>query len=84
MVADRGLMSADNLAATEEAGCEWIVATRLHRDTNVAAVRGRGDLLAASEKNQMSVDTAHAGELQGASTKPRAVHSSRWRCRQAS
>lgn len=37
VVGDRGLMSRANLEAIQEAGCEWVVATRLHRDRQVAA-----------------------------------------------
>ena len=32
VVADRGLISADNVAAVAEAGCDHVLATRLHRD----------------------------------------------------
>ncbi|WP_419839672.1 IS1634 family transposase [Candidatus Poriferisodalis sp.] len=32
VVADRGLISADNVAAVAQAGCDHVLATRLHRD----------------------------------------------------
>ena len=32
LVADRGLISADNVAAVAQAGCDHVLATRLHRD----------------------------------------------------
>lgn len=38
MVADRGLISADNVAALSDKGFGHILATRLHRDADVAAV----------------------------------------------
>lgn len=37
VVADRGLISADNVAAVDAAGCDHILATRLHRDAACAA-----------------------------------------------
>ncbi len=37
VVADRGLISTDNVAAVEGAGCDHILATRLHRDKPCAA-----------------------------------------------
>ena len=38
LVADRGLISADNLADVAAAGFDHVIATRLHRDPDVAAV----------------------------------------------
>ena len=38
MVADRGLISADNVEALSDKGFGHILATRLHRDADVAAV----------------------------------------------
>jgi transposase len=38
LVADRGLISEDNVAAVEAAGFDHLLATRLHRDADVAAV----------------------------------------------
>ncbi len=38
LVADRGLISEDNLQAVEEAGFDHVLATRLHNDDEVAAV----------------------------------------------
>ncbi len=38
LVADRGLISHANLDAVEAAGCDWVIATRLHRRADVAAV----------------------------------------------
>lgn len=38
MVADRGLISADNVKALQDKGFGHILATRLHRDADVAAV----------------------------------------------
>lgn len=38
MVADRGLISEENLAAVGAAGFDHVLATRLHRDPDVAAV----------------------------------------------
>ncbi|MGH9023878.1 MAG: IS1634 family transposase [Acidimicrobiia bacterium] len=38
LVADRGLISEDNLAAVGTAGFDHVLATRLHRDPDVAAV----------------------------------------------
>ncbi|MFN2505064.1 MAG: IS1634 family transposase [Acidimicrobiales bacterium] len=40
MVADRGLISADNVKALSDKGFGHILATRLHRDADVAAVLG--------------------------------------------
>lgn len=36
VVADRGLISADNLDAISSAGCDYVIATRLHRDPTAA------------------------------------------------
>ncbi|HEX2027038.1 MAG TPA: IS1634 family transposase [Nitriliruptorales bacterium] len=38
LVADRGLVSHDNLEVIEQAGCDWVIATRLHRRADVATV----------------------------------------------
>ncbi|HEX2029198.1 MAG TPA: IS1634 family transposase [Nitriliruptorales bacterium] len=38
LVADRGLISEDNLDTVEQAGCDWVLATRLHNRKDVAAV----------------------------------------------
>ena len=37
LVADRGLISADNLETLQQQGFDWVIATRLHRDKTVAA-----------------------------------------------
>ena len=37
-MADRGLISEDNLAEVEAHGFDHVLATRLHRDEDVAAV----------------------------------------------
>jgi hypothetical protein len=38
VVADRGLITDDNINHVEAAGCDWLFATRLRRRTDVAAV----------------------------------------------
>jgi transposase len=38
VVADRGLISEDNIAEVEDAKCDWLFATKLRRRKNVAAV----------------------------------------------
>jgi transposase len=38
VVADRGLITDDNIAEVEAANCDWLFATRLRRRTDVAAV----------------------------------------------
>ncbi len=38
LVCDRGLISEANIAAVEQAGCDWVLATRLHHRPDVAAV----------------------------------------------
>src|SRR5690606_3457925 len=38
VVADRGLISEDNIAEVEAAECDWLFATKLRRRRNVAAV----------------------------------------------
>jgi hypothetical protein len=41
VVADRGLISEDNIAEVEAAGCDWLFATKLRRRKDVAAVLAR-------------------------------------------
>jgi transposase len=38
VVADRGLITDDNITQVEQAGCDWLFATRLRRRKDVAAV----------------------------------------------
>lgn len=56
MVADRGLISADNVKALQDKGFGHVLATRLHRDADVAAV-----LAASTQRDATWVPCPSAG-----------------------
>jgi transposase len=66
LVADRGLISEENLAAVEAAGFDSVLATRLHRDPTVAEVLAASDAADATwlpvpEANSAICEVAHRG-----------------------
>ncbi len=61
LVADRGLISEDNIAAVEQAGCDWVLATRLHHRPDVAAVLKTA--AAAEDEQWVEVEEFHSRVL---------------------
>jgi transposase len=66
LVADRGLISEENLAAVEAAGFDSVLATRLHRDPTVAEILAASDAPTASwvpvpEANSAICELSHRG-----------------------
>ena len=66
LVADRGLISEDNLALVEAHGFDHVLATRLHHDEDVAAVLERANAadsswMAVPEARSFCAEVAHNG-----------------------